>query len=31
VLAEARDVAWVEVDLAVSRDERMPDVTLFAA
>jgi endonuclease len=31
VLAEARDIAWVEVDLAVLRGERVPDLTLFAA
>ena len=31
VLAEARDIAWVEVDLAVLRGEREPDLTLFAA
>src|ERR671926_634214 len=28
-LAEARDVAWVEVDLAVLRGEREPALTLF--
>ena len=31
VLAEARGIAWVEVDLAVLRGERQPDLTLFAA
>ena len=31
VLAEARGVACVEVDLAVLRGERAPDLTLFAA
>ena len=31
VLAEARDIAWVEVDLAVLRREREPDLTLFVA
>ena len=31
VLAEARGIAWVEVDLAVLRGERVPDLTLFAA
>jgi endonuclease len=31
VLAEARDIAWVEVDLEVLRGEREPDLTLFAA
>jgi endonuclease len=31
VLAEARGIAWVEVDLAVLRGERKPDLTLFAA
>jgi endonuclease len=31
VLAEARGIAWVEVDLAVMRGEREPDLTLFAA
>jgi len=30
VLAEARGIAWVEVDLAVLRGEREPDLTLFA-
>lgn len=30
VLAEARDIDWVEVDLAVVRGEREPDLTLFA-
>jgi endonuclease len=29
-LAEARGIAWVEVDLAVLRGEREPDLTLFA-
>jgi endonuclease len=31
VLAESRDIAWVEVDLEVLRGERAPDLTLFAA
>ncbi len=31
VLAEARGIAWVEVDLGVLRGEREPDLTLFAA
>ena len=31
VLAEARGIAWVEVDLAVLRGEREPDLTLFVA
>jgi endonuclease len=31
VLAESRGIAWVEVDLAVLRGERQPDLTLFAA
>ena len=31
VLAEARGIACVEVDLAVLRGERAPDLTLFAA
>jgi hypothetical protein len=30
VLAESRGVGWVEVDLAVLRGEREPDLTLFA-
>ncbi|HEU4979004.1 MAG TPA: endonuclease NucS domain-containing protein, partial [Solirubrobacteraceae bacterium] len=30
VLAESRDIACVEVDLAVLRGERKPDLTLFA-
>jgi RecB family endonuclease NucS len=30
VLAEARGIAWVEVDLAVLRGEREPALTLFA-
>jgi RecB family endonuclease NucS len=30
VLAESRGIAWVEVDLAVLRGERVPDLTLFA-
>jgi endonuclease len=30
VLAEARGIACVEVDLAVLRGERVPDLTLFA-
>ena len=29
VLAEARGLAWVEVDLAVLRGEREPALTLF--
>ena len=29
VLAEARGIAWVEVDLAVVRGEREPALTLF--
>ncbi len=31
VLAESRGLAWVEVDLAVLRGEREPELTLFAA
>jgi len=31
VLAEARGIAWVEVDLAVLRGEREPDLVLFPA
>ena len=31
VLAEARAIEWVEVDLAVVRGERQPDLRLFAA
>ena len=31
VLAEARGIAWVEVDLEVLRGEREPDLTLFVA
>ena len=31
VLAEARRIAWVEVDLAVLRGEREPELTLFGA
>ena len=31
VLAEARGIACVEVDLEVLRGEREPDLTLFAA
>jgi RecB family endonuclease NucS len=31
VLAEARDIAWVEVDLAVLRGEREPNLRLFVA
>jgi RecB family endonuclease NucS len=31
VLAEARGLAWVEVDLSVLRGEREPELTLFAA
>jgi RecB family endonuclease NucS len=30
VLAEARGISWVEVDLAVLRGEREPELTLFA-
>jgi endonuclease len=30
VLAESRGIAWVEVDLAVLRGEREPELTLFA-
>ena len=30
-LAESRGIRWVEVDLAVLRGEREPDLTLFAA
>ena len=30
VLAESRDIGWVEVDLAVLRGEKVPDLTLFA-
>jgi endonuclease len=30
VLAESRDIDWVEVDLDVLRGEREPDLTLFA-
>ncbi|HWH44876.1 MAG TPA: endonuclease NucS [Thermoleophilaceae bacterium] len=30
VLCEAREIGWVEVDLAVLRGEREPDLTLFA-
>lgn len=30
VLAESRGIAWVEVDLAVLRGEKEPDLTLFA-
>ena len=30
VLAESRDIGWVEVDLDVLRGEREPDLTLFA-
>jgi RecB family endonuclease NucS len=29
VLAESRGIAWVEVDLAVLRGEREPELTLF--
>mgnify|MGYP003353895404 CR=1 FL=1 len=29
-LAEARGLRWVEVDLAVLRGEREPELTLFA-
>jgi len=31
VLAESREIAWVEVDLDVLRGEREPDLVLFAA
>jgi hypothetical protein len=31
VLAAARGIEWVEVDLAVVRGEREPDLRLFAA
>jgi hypothetical protein len=31
VLAEARGIAWVEVDLAVLRGEREPELKLFVA
>jgi endonuclease len=31
VLAESRDLTWVEVDLEVLRGEREPDLTLFVA
>ena len=31
VLAEARGIAWVEVDLAILRGEREPELTLFGA
>ena len=31
ILAESRGIAWAEVDLAVVRGEREPDLTLFAA
>jgi RecB family endonuclease NucS len=31
VLAQARGIEWVEVDLAVLRGEREPELTLFAA
>src|SRR3954463_14743366 len=31
VLADARGIAWVEVDLAVRRGEREPELTLFGA
>src|SRR5689334_23783901 len=31
VLAESRDITWVEVDLDVLRGEREPDLTLFVA
>jgi RecB family endonuclease NucS len=31
VLAESRDIAWVEVDLAVLRGEREPELRLFSA
>jgi endonuclease len=31
VLAESRGIGWVEIDLAVLRGEREPDLVLFAA
>jgi RecB family endonuclease NucS len=31
ILAEARGIAWVEVDLAVLRGEREPELTLFTS
>jgi endonuclease len=31
VLAEARGIEWVEIDLAVVRGERQPDLRLFVA
>jgi hypothetical protein len=31
VLAQSRDIAWVEVDLAVLRGEREPELRLFLA
>ena len=31
VLAEARGIEWVEVDLGVLRGDRVPDLVLFAA
>jgi endonuclease len=31
VLAQASGIEWVEVDLAVLRGEREPDLKLFAA
>jgi hypothetical protein len=31
ILADARGIAWVEVDLAVLRGERQPELRLFAA
>ena len=31
MLAEARSIRWVEVDLAVLRGEREPALTLFGA
>jgi RecB family endonuclease NucS len=30
VLAESRDIGWVEVDIDVLRGDREPDLTLFA-
>ena len=30
VLAESRGIAWAEVDLALLRGEREPELTLFA-
>jgi endonuclease len=31
ILAQARGIEWIEVDLALLRGEREPDLTLFAA